>query len=209
MANWRVSQGLSGDIDGDGNRDRVYVAAAESNPCDLLLVVHSPIYYSLRFEIPCAKPAEAVAARPFVKDMADIDTVPGLEIVVEIGHGASWKFARLFTVRAHSLHPITLDDAPDHLTLAYYGSVGTGDRYIDCAAKKGFAVSTSRSFAERSLVRTRYRITGTELKRLGSKRMPLPDGDAGFRELRGPQPFPSCTRVRRAAPGTQRQRPQR
>lgn len=194
---WPVSQALRGDVDGDGRPDSVYVAAAEKNPCDLLLVVDRPVYYSLRFAIPCAKPAEAVAARPFVEALSDIDAVPGLEILVEIGHGASWQFARLFTVRARSLHPMTVDGVPDHLTIDYYGSVGTGDRFIDCAARKGFVLSSSRSSGERGLVRTRYRVVGTRLKRLGSKRIALPDGELGLRELRGPQPFPSCTRVRR------------
>ncbi len=191
---WPVSSALSGDVDGDGRPDRVYVAAAEGNPCDLLLVLEGAAYSSQRFEIPCEKRGEAIAMPPFVKVLADIDRVPGLEILVEIGHGASRTFARLFTIRDRRVHPMTIEGQTDRLTIEYGGSAGTGETFVDCAARKGFVLLTSRTMVERTIVRTRLRVVGTSLAIRGSKRFVT---DRGFRELRGRQPFPRCARARR------------
>jgi hypothetical protein len=192
-----ASAPLVGDLDGDGRPERVQVYATQEDPCDLALVTQGSMR-SANFSVDCVKPSEVEGAPPFVEVLAPIDRVPGLEVVVQTSHGASHEFARLFTVRHAGLVPVEVDGQPDRLTIVYYGSAGTGSTSIDCAARKGFVVSSYQSFRDDTITRTRYRMVGTTLVRLSSKRLYVGAGaDPAFRELRGPQPFPSCAVARR------------
>jgi hypothetical protein len=197
-SSWTVRGGsLAGDVDGDGKVDRVAVEDAGSRSCRFRVSARSAdrmLTAPLNLDICEGKPAETWGTSfPFVKGLAAIDREPGLEIVVELGHGASTEFATIFGVRNGHLRQWRLPEG----TLTYYGSVGTGHHVADCARQKGLVVLSTLVFDEpRSVHRTWYRTENGKLERIRSRRIKAPEGRPLSSEFREPQPFPTCTAVR-------------
>lgn len=195
---WTVRGGsLAGDVDGDGKVDRVAVEDAGSRSCRFRLSARSAdrmLAVPLNLDICESKPAETRGANfPFVKGLAAIDRELGLEIVVELSHGASTGFATVFGVEQGDLREWRL---PNHV-LSYYGSVGTGHHVVDCARQKGLVVLSTLVFGDSAVHRSWYRVENGGLDLIRSRKVKTPKGRRPvYSEFREPQPFPTCTTVR-------------
>jgi len=194
---------LRGDVNGDGRPDAVAIVRVRAAPdrCAAFLVVKA-----LRRTLARPLRGNAVPGVPRLNGLASI--VPGrLHIVVTTWQGASTGFARVFAIRDGRILPLAAPTGDG--TFPYDGSV-THFNGVDCAVQptsndivasgyfeKGaagppfgfvrhvYSVRTDQ-FREDRLVRA-YSRTGTANWDLS--RTP-------FDELREPQPFPSCMRVR-------------
>jgi hypothetical protein len=186
---------LTGDVDGDGKADQVAVEDAGPRSCRFRVRVRSgeeTVTAPLNLEICQSKPAETWdTSFPFVKGLAAIDLEPGLDIVVEIGHGASRVFATILGVEEGGLREWRLPEKE----LSYYGSVGTGNSVVDCARQKGLVVLSTQDFRTSSVHRRWYRAQGGRLDFVRSSMVDV-SGRSLPTEFGEPQPFPTCTAVR-------------
>jgi hypothetical protein len=146
--------GVRGDVDGDGRSDRVYVVvdrSAESG-CRALLVVRSRGRLSatslddslISFEL----------GFPRLNSLADIDSEPGLEMVVDVAQGASTSFVEVLTFsegRPAPVRPAPLSGIPAGL-FAHGGSVGHLDA-VDC--RRGLVMVSSAVARSRGYLVTR------------------------------------------------------
>ena len=143
---------LVGDVDGDGNEDRVFVAVDERarRGCGAFVAVDTgdrllaaPIADDfISFEL----------GLPTLKMLASINLVAGSEIVVDVSAGASTQFAAVFTVVAGRLSRVTVPGASNPLSFAYGGSVGHVAG-IDCQSDGRIVISSATPR------RARYRLT--------------------------------------------------
>jgi hypothetical protein len=93
---------LRGDLDGNGRAEAV-VIEQRGHACVFRLVAGS-LEARLHLEICDAKPGELTSGPdPHVAALAPIDRHRGLEVVVQLGHGAYMEFADLWTVRRGAL----------------------------------------------------------------------------------------------------------
>jgi hypothetical protein len=186
---------VTGDVDGDAKADQVAVEDAGSRSCRFRVSARSAdetLTAPLKLDICESKPAETWDTDfPFVKGLAAIDLEPGLEIVVEIGHGASRVFATIFGVENGSLREWRLPKNE----LSYYGSVGTGYSVVDCARQKGLVVLSTQNFSTSSVHRSWYRAERGSLDFVRSSNVKVSSRSLP-REFGEPQPFPTCTGVR-------------
>lgn len=195
---WTVRGGsLAGDVDGDGHAEEVAVEDAGPRSCRFRVRARSAnglLAAPLELDVCTSKPAETWGTRfPFVKGLAAIDRHPGLEVVVELGHGASTGFATIFGVERGALREWQL---PDHV-LSYYGSLGTGHHVVDCARQKGLVILSTLVFRDSSVRRRWFRAENGRLKFIQSRRIKTSEGRRPiYSEFREPQPFPTCTAVR-------------
>jgi hypothetical protein len=186
---------VSGDVEGDGRPDRVYVVVdrTEEPGCRALLVVRG------RSSLAAVGVDEGVTSfelgLPRLNSLVDIDSEEGLEIVLDVAQGASTAFVGVFSMTTGTLEgvrPPRLPDIPSGL-FAYGGSVGHLDA-VDC---RGDLVMVSRAVSQgRGYVITRrflepqaaeWRLRGS----LTEKRSVRPQGIARFEEFSAP-PFSSC-----------------
>ena len=188
---------LRGDVDGDGSVESV-VLQQRRRSCVFRLVAGS-ISARVRPSTCDGKPSEVTlpGPDPHVDVLADLDGRPGLEIVLQLGHGASMEFADLWTVRDGELRRY----AGREPHIAWGGSVGTGSHYVDCSRKPGVLLISAQGYSPPSkVIRSWYRAQGHRLQRIGTRTIRWPgERRIPFREFGGPQPFPSCAKAR--APG--------
>jgi hypothetical protein len=197
---------VRGDVDGDGKADEVAVEDRGPRSCRFRVraaTAGGVLTARLPLSICEGKPAETYGtALPGIRGLAEIDTDPGLEIVVETHQGASTEFAALFTVRNGRISRVDLPRPFLDDELAFEGSV-THFEVVDCVrpgivvvsgygAELGPRVVYGRSF---------YRVEGTRFLFLrAGARGRLPAERVGelqrYPEFREPQPFPSCMKVR-------------
>ena len=194
-ADWRPrGAALRGDITGDGRPETALIEYRGRPSCDFRLVVGS-LVGRVRPEICDGKPGEVWSgADPHVAVLADLDSRPGLEIVVQLGHGAHTEFADLWAVRDGRLR--RFDGHEPHMS--YGGSVGTGAHFVDCSRKPGvILMSTQVHRSPARIVRTWYRTHGLSLRRVGTRSVRWPrEKPVPFREFGYPQPFPTCAEAR-------------
>jgi hypothetical protein len=186
---------VSGDVEGDGRRERVYVVVdrTEEPGCRALLVVRG------RASLAAVGVDEGVSSfelgLPRLNSLVDIDSEEGLEIVVDVAQGASTSFVAVFSMTSGTLErvrPPRLPNIPTGL-FAHGGSVGHLDA-VDC---RGDLVMVSSAMAQgRGYEVTRRflqpQAAGWRLRRsLTERRSVRPQGIARFEEFSAP-PFSSC-----------------
>jgi hypothetical protein len=194
---------LRGDVDGDGRPDAVAIVRVPTAPdrCRAFLIVKA-----LRRTFTRPLQGNAVPDVPRLNGLAAI--VPGrLHIVVTTWQGASTAFARLFAIRGGRI--LALAAPTGDGTFPYEGSVTHFDG-VDCAVETVSKTIVASGYFEKGaagppfgFVRHVYSVRthpgrGDRLVRAYTR-----TGTAGwdlsrrpFDELREPQPFPSCMRVR-------------
>ena len=186
---------VSGDVEGDGRRERVYVVVdrTEEPGCRGLLVVRG------RSSLAAVGIDEGVTSfelgLPRLNSLVDIDSEEGLEIVVDVAQGASTAFVAVFSMTSGTLEgvrPPRLPNIPTGL-FAHGGSVGHLDA-VDCrgdlvmvssAMARGRGYKVTRRFLEPRSAEWRLRGSLTERRSVRAQSI------ARFDEFSGP-PFASC-----------------
>lgn len=117
---------LTGDIDGDGSDDVVYIVedpGAEPG-CRFLLVVETGRGPTLSVPVDTGD-VSPIGGLPALRSLAHIDERPGAEIVVDVLAGASTTFAAIYSAGGEELERMTLPEgAPYGDLFPYGGSVG-------------------------------------------------------------------------------------
>jgi hypothetical protein len=140
----RIGGSLHGDVDGDGNPDDVSLAFDESGAlgCQAFLVVEgsdeSSVLAIESFDRAFGLP------QPRLNTLAEVDTVPGSEVAVDLVAGASTQFVGLFTMTGGELARVEVrgDEFPTDDLFPYGGSVGHVEA-SDCAEAAGTIVISS------------------------------------------------------------------
>lgn len=187
---------VDGDVDGDGAQDRAAVAVDEDGPagCRAFVVVEAN---GELFSRPVAVDDGAlVAGFPAPRSLAEVDALPGLDVVVDVAAGASTQFAAVFSLGGDDLVQVAVEGdepATDDL-FAFGGSVGHLDG-VDCT-EEGFVAVTSAVAQRRSyrVRRTFYAPGAATLvpQRALTETATVDVGDlSAFPEL-AVEPFASC-----------------
>ena len=185
---------LRGDITGDGRPETAVIEYRGRPSCDFRIVVGA-LVARLRPEICKGKPGELYSGPdPHVAVLADLDRRPGLEIVVQLGHGAYMEFADIWTYRNGVLRRY----AGREPHLSYGSSVGTGARVVGCGSRAGVVLISYRSYPPHGrIVRHWYKARDLRLKLIRTKTIAWNSEQAPpFPEFREPQPFPTCAKAR-------------
>jgi hypothetical protein len=198
-ADWRVrGPVLRGDLTGDGKLDMTVIEHKAPRTCRFRLVVRTEAGYltaPVRPEICDGKPAELYSSPdPHVDVLADVDGRPGLEIVVQLGHGAHTEFADIWAVRSGTLRRL----ASHEPHISYGGSVGTGSHVVDCARRPGVILESTLIYEPPArIIRRWYRVRGLRIHRIRTRAIRWPAEKAvPFHEFGHPQPFPTCAKAR-------------
>jgi hypothetical protein len=187
---------LHGDVDGDGQAERVVIEYRGRPSCDFRLIAGS-LVARVRPEICNGKPGELYSGPdPHVAVLVNLDGRPGLEIVVQLGHGAHTEFADLWAIRNRRLRRF----AGPEPHLSYGGSVGTGSHVVDCARRPGLVLMSTQVYRPPArVIRRWYRVRALRLRLVRTRSLRWPsDKPVTLREFRSPQPFPSCAQARAA-----------
>ncbi len=137
----RIGGSLHGDVDGDGSPDDVSLAFDDTGAlgCQAFLVVEgsaeSAVLAIESFDRAFGLP------QPRLNAVADVDTVPGSEVAVDLVAGASTQFVGLFTMTGGELARVEVegDEFPADDLFPYGGSVGHVEA-SDCAGAPGTIV---------------------------------------------------------------------
>jgi hypothetical protein len=140
-ASARIGGSLEGDLDGDGSAERVSLAFDERGPhgCQAFIAVEGPEVAGVlaieRFDPALGLP------HPRLHGLAEVDTVPGSEVIVDLIAGASTQFVGLFTMPGGELARVAVegDQFPADDLFPYGGSVGHVEA-SDCARDPGTVV---------------------------------------------------------------------
>lgn len=126
---------MKGDVDGDGNRDAVWISAIRrSGSCR----------YFVKADLGSTQDRKRLRGDRFVfrnnsrvMAMVRVDTVPGREFGVVVAQGASTVLAKLFTIRANTIREMDVHGAgaPAGDAWPYGGSVGLSFA-SDCARRR-------------------------------------------------------------------------
>jgi hypothetical protein len=189
---------LHGDVDGDGRLDLTVVEQRAPRTCRFRLVVRTDDGYltaPVRPEICQSKPSEVYSGPdPHVDVLADVDGRTGLEIVVQLGHGAHTEFADIWAVRNGRLRRFSGPEPQ----ISYGGSVGTGSRVVDCARRPGVVLMSTLIYQTPSrIVRVWYRTSELRFQRIRTRSIPWrATKSPTYQEFSDPQPFPTCAKAR-------------
>ena len=168
----RTEPTLTGDIDGDDSDDEIYVVhddAAEPG-CRSFLVVEAGSFYSAPID-PAGEPRSLPV--PSLNSLANVGSIPGSEIVVNIETGASTQFVGLFTLTDSGIERMTIEGAApgpfssgDDL-FAFGGSVGHIEA-VTCIASDivimAAAIPSGNTAARYEVERRFYLVEGTTLR---------------------------------------------
>jgi hypothetical protein len=140
----RIGGSLHGDVDGNGSPDEVLLAFDEkaARGCQAFLIVEGPdetlVLAIDRFDRAYGLP------QPRLNTLAEVDAVPGSEMVVDLVAGASTQFVGLFTMTGGGLARVVVegDEFPADDLFPYGGSVGHLDA-SNCAEDAGTVVISS------------------------------------------------------------------
>ena len=157
-ASMRTGSPGSGDVDGDGNVDSVAIHfdPAGEPGCQAFVVSESASGVA-------AAPLETWRAdfglpAPTVNTLQEVDGEPGLEVVVNMGAGASAQFVGIVTSEDGVLAQVTTE-AGEHTVgdglLGYGGSVGHLEA-VDCAPEGGIVSSFAAPFGRVYRVERRF-----------------------------------------------------
>jgi hypothetical protein len=184
---------LRGDVTGDGRSEPV-VVEQRGRRCAFRLVAGSEIAPA-RPAMCRQKPSELIdAPDPHVVALVVIDRSPGLEVLVQTGHGAHMDFADIWTYRSGSLRRY----AGREPHLSYGSSVGTGAHVVGCGSRAGVVIVSDQSYPPHGqIVRHWYRAQDLRLKLIRKKAIRWnSEQPPPFPEFREPQPFPGCAKAR-------------
>jgi hypothetical protein len=159
---------LTGDVDGDGTQDRVFVAVDQGGPvgCQAFVGVETP---GGVLSAPIAEEEIPFdVGLPTLNVLAPIDGLTGIDVVVDINAGASTGFAGVFSAGEGDLARVTVegDEPATNDLFAYGGSVGHIDA-SDCT-EDGFVVRSTATVRQGGdvydVVRRFYIPAGTTLQ---------------------------------------------
>jgi len=201
---------LPGDVDGDGDPDHVFVAVDPQGeaPCRYFLIVEaSGTVKAARIDPGMVGPDDDALA---LEALVEMDDRPGLEIVVDVWHGAATEFAAVFAMREGipTLLGIEGFQATED-TFAYGGSLSAWSG-VDCTGKAGILVVSGAHregngwVVERrfySLEDSEFRLyEQAERHRLSNQELETSSLEERFPEFE-PIAFPSCPGAVRAGGG--------
>ena len=191
---------MRGDVDGDGNRDAVWILAKRRN---------GRCRYFVKADLGDTEDRKRLHGSRFVARhhsrvmaMVKVDTVPGKEFGVVLEQGASTAFAGLFTIRANTIRRMRVEGngAPADDLFPYGGSIAF-QFAVDCARHRppGQVISTEAVYdqdANRYKVKRRwFQVVGVDLQRTNepTQRERVRPGrlHESFYEFRS-SPFGSC-----------------
>jgi hypothetical protein len=137
----RIGGSLHGDVDGDGSPDEVSLAFDQkaARGCQAFLVVEGADETRV-LAIESFDPAFGLP-QPRLNTLAEVDAVPGREVVVDLVTGASTQFVGLFTMTGGALARVVVegDEFPTDDLFPYGGSVGHLEA-SNCAGDAGMVV---------------------------------------------------------------------
>ena len=159
---------LSGDVDGDGSDDRVFLAVDADAPegCKAFLVAETE-GGALAEEISDPDISFDLGL-PTLEGITQVDARPGAEVVVRILSGASTLFVGLFTVNEGELERIEIEGDTQYGNLfPSGGSVGhlEGSDCIEDGIVVSLAVPKGKGY---DVTRTFYSLTATRAEPTGS-----------------------------------------
>ena len=121
----RVGGELTGDVDGDGSDDVVYVVRDDEGPagCQTFVVAETAVG---RLSSPAEEPDVSYSLQaPRINSLVEVDDSPGAEILVDLEQGAATQFLGMFTVVGKKMERVRIGGAPAYGNLfPYGGSVG-------------------------------------------------------------------------------------
>jgi hypothetical protein len=137
----RIGGRLDGDVDGNGSPDEVSLAFDDNaaRGCQAFLIVEGPdetgVLAIESFDRAYGLP------QPRLNTLAEVDSVPGGEVVVDLVAGASTQFVGLFTMTGGGLARVVVagDEFPADDLFPYGGSVGHLEA-SNCAGDAGTVV---------------------------------------------------------------------
>lgn len=145
---------MTGNVDADDLTDRVWMSRGRVNGrCRWYLVIDSSEHGKIRHRVKPVDDYQRYILRYHSRPvgLVDVDSVPGLEIALQLFQGVAVGGFGLFTLREGVVHrmPATGPGAPlNHVFL--YGGSGSGIHATDCAFDKGPDTIVSSSAHPRS-----------------------------------------------------------
>jgi hypothetical protein len=137
----RIGGSLEGDLDGDGGAEEVSLAFDEggAHGCQAFVVVDGP-ELAKAIALDGFDPALGLP-QPRLHGLAEVDTVPGSEVIVDLVAGAATQFVGLFTMSGGKLARVVVegDEFPADDLFPYGGSVGHVEA-SDCTQDPGTVV---------------------------------------------------------------------
>ena len=193
QAQWHArGHALRGDLNGDGHAEAV-VIEQRGRRCEFRLVAGGWTA-RVRPEICKEKPGELeMGPDPHVAALAPIDRRAGLEVVVQLGHGAYMEFADIWTFRNGALRRY----AGREPHVSWGSSAGTGGHVVDCS-RSGVVLVSDQSYPPHGrVVRHWYSTRDLRLNLLRTRSVDWRSNAAPpYHEFREPQPFPTCAQAR-------------
>ncbi|MDQ3981941.1 MAG: hypothetical protein M3271_04595 [Actinomycetota bacterium] len=157
---------VAGDVDGDGTEESVtiFFDRAGEDGCEAFVVARSGE------EVAAAGPLETWRSdfglpMPTLNSLREVDGEPGLEVVVNMGAGASTQFVGIVTAEGGALRQVT-SDVPDQAGEGLFGVGGSIGHLeaIDCADDGRVVASFAAPAGAEYRVERRFLVfEGTEL----------------------------------------------
>lgn len=187
---------LSGDVDGDGTRDRVTLRVDRTRParCRHLLVVEIAGGTTAVATVP---PLAWPGTDPSLLLLVEIDGRPGLEPVIEMtSEAAVHRPGAVFTLNQGQLLRMRLERVPVPVLFPFYDEFPAG---VDCAGQPGTIVVTRSRIADGGdrfwdVTRSSYRAAGARFAVVRVERFRVevgPEAPRRWPEVRG-DPFLRC-----------------
>lgn len=196
---------MRGDVNGDGSDDSVFLVRDEAGASDCRTFVVTTVDGEPLVVPTNEEGVEYALQEPRVHSLAQIDGEGGLEILVDLEHGASSRFLGMFTVVGGALRRVEVrEHTPYGNLFPYGGSVGRIEA-SNCTDRAGADVSISVATANATdyTIRTRlYDMAGARLDPLRPSRQPPIATGHDIEEVVGftTSPFGDCPQPGEAAP---------
>ena len=187
---------LRGDVSGDGVDDRIHVVVdddADIGCRAFLVVMHNHELATVALDVDGLDPSLGL---PALRDLKQVDSGDGADVVVDLIAGASTVFAGVYSMATGELARLTIEgsEPPVQDLFAYGGGVAQLSA-VDCAAEGAIVISTAVPRGARYLVtRNYYTAAAGALTSRGepsTRKVTFERLPARFPEFAGP-PFGSC-----------------
>lgn len=193
----RAGGEVSGDVDGDGSDDLVYVVRDANGPpgCQTFLVAETA---AATLSTATEDPGVSYSLQaPRVNSLVQVDGKDGLEVLVDLEQGAATQFLGMFTVAGGSLVKVRIGGGSAYGDLfPYGGSVGHIEA-SNCTKEKGadllIAIATA-NVTDYTIRTVLYEMQGTTLQPLPlNEQPPIATGpDVEASEGFDSSPFGDC-----------------